>query len=84
MRAVRLALLPDAVFHTPVADYRGLDEIAPVLDTLLRVLRVTSTVAMHGDDTENICFFRAEVEGKQADGSCAWSRCRARPPARSP
>jgi SnoaL-like domain len=66
--AVRLALAPDAVFHSPVADYRGHDQIAPVLEALLRVLRVTANVAVHGDDTETVCFFRADVGGQQADG----------------
>ena len=66
--AVRRALAPDAVFHSPVADYRGHDQIARLLDALLRVLRVTATVAVHGDDTQTICSFRAEVEGRQADG----------------
>lgn len=66
--AVRRALAPDAVLHSPVADYRGHEQIAPVLDALLRVLRVTATVASHGDDTETVCFFDAEVAGEKADG----------------
>lgn len=65
---MRAALAPDAVFHSPVADYRADDQIAPMLDALLRVLRVTATVAVHGDDTETFCFFRAEVAGEEADG----------------
>ena len=38
------------------------------LDALARVFRVTANVALHGDDTETVWFFTAEVEGKQADG----------------
>jgi hypothetical protein len=67
-RAAREALAPDAVFHSPVADYRGRDQIAPVLDALTRVVRVTATVAVHRDDAETVWFFTAEVEGERADG----------------
>jgi hypothetical protein len=67
-RATREALAPDAVFHSPVADYRGPDQIAPVLDALTRVVRVTADVAVHRDDGETVWFFTAEVEGERADG----------------
>ncbi len=67
-RAAREALAPDAVFHSPVADYRGRDQIAPVLDALTRVVRVTATVAVHRDDAETVWFFTADVEGERADG----------------
>jgi hypothetical protein len=66
--AARAALAPEAAFHSPVADYRGNDEIAPVLEALLRVLRVTANVATHRNDTETVWFFRGEVEGEEADG----------------
>jgi SnoaL-like protein len=67
-RAAREALAPNAVFHSPVADYRGQDRIAPVLDALTRVVRVTADVAVHRDDAETVWFFTAEVEGERADG----------------
>jgi hypothetical protein len=67
-RAAREALAPDAVFHSPVADYRGRDQIAPVLAALTRVVRVTANVAVHRDDAETVWFFTAEIEGERADG----------------
>jgi SnoaL-like domain len=66
--AARDALTPDAVFHGPVADYRGRDQIDPALDALSRVLTVTGTEAVHWDDDETAWFFTAEVAGKNADG----------------
>jgi hypothetical protein len=67
-RAAREALAPDAVFHSPVADYRGQDRIAPVLEALTRVVRVTADVTVHRDDAETVWFFTAEVEGERAEG----------------
>jgi ketosteroid isomerase-like protein len=67
-RGAREAMAPDAVFHSPVADYRGRDQIAPVLDALTRVVRVTANVAVHRDDAETVWFFTADVEGERADG----------------
>jgi hypothetical protein len=56
-RAVRRAMARDAVFHTPVADYRGHDQIAPV-PTHPSAPR-NGKRGLHGDDTETVCFFTA-------------------------
>jgi hypothetical protein len=66
---------------SPVADYRGHDQIAPVLDALTRVVRVTGNVAVHRDDAETVWFFTAEVE---ANGPTACSACAAPLPPMSP
>ena len=34
---------------------------------MFRVVSATIRSAVHGDDTETVCFFTAEVEGEQAE-----------------
>ena len=68
VEAMRGALAADAVFHSPVADYRGLEEITPILRALARIVDVTATVSVHGDGRETIGVFTAQVEGRPADG----------------
>jgi hypothetical protein len=65
--AVRRRVASDAVFHSPVADYTG-DEIGPVLEALMVVMRITDTAAVHGDDNDAVCFFVADVDGRRGDG----------------
>jgi ketosteroid isomerase-like protein len=66
--AVVGALAADATFHSPVADYQGRQQFAPVLQALATVVTDATIVSVHEGSAETVAFFTATVEGRRADG----------------
>jgi hypothetical protein len=66
--AVVGALAADATFHSPVADYQGRQQFAPVLQALATVVNDATLASVHEARGETVAFFAATVEGRRADG----------------
>ena len=67
-RAALDRLAPDAVFHSPVTDYRGTARIAPVLGALGRVIGGVAPTVVLEDGDQAIAVFTTAVGGRTADG----------------
>ena len=66
--AVVGALAADATFHSPVADYQGRGQFAPVLQALATVVTDATVTAVHEAPGETVAFVAATIEGRRADG----------------
>jgi ketosteroid isomerase-like protein len=66
--AVVGALAADATFHSPVADYQGRQQFAPVLQALATVVTDATVASVHEGPDETVAFFAATIEGRRADG----------------
>jgi hypothetical protein len=66
--AVVGALAADATFHSPVADYRGRQQFAPVLPARATVVADATLTAGHEAPGETVAFIEATIEGRRADG----------------
>ena len=62
------ALAADATFRSPVADYQGRGQFAPVLQALAMVVTEAKVASVHDGQGETVAFFAATVEGQRADG----------------
>ena len=61
-------LAPDAVFHSPVADYEGPDRIGAVLAAVTQVLAAPRASHLIEGSGETLLAFTAELEGGAGDG----------------
>ncbi len=61
-------LAPDAVFHSPVADYEGRDRIDAVLTAVTEVVAVPQPIRLIEGTEETLLTFTAEFEGSAGDG----------------
>ena len=61
-------LAPDAVFHSPVADYEGRDRIDAVLTAVTEVVAVPQRSRLIEGTEETLLTFTAEFEGSAGDG----------------
>ena len=61
-------LAPDAVFHSPVADYHGRHRIAKVYTALSRVLGHAHVTSVLRGDRETAVAFQGSVMGRDVDG----------------
>ena len=61
-------LAPDAVFHSPVADYEGRDRIGAVLTAVTQVVAVPRPSRLIEGSDETLLAFSAELEGSAGDG----------------
>jgi quercetin dioxygenase-like cupin family protein len=61
-------LAPDAVFHSPVADYEGHDRIGAVLAAVTQVVAAPRTSNVIEDPGQTLLTFTAELEGRAGDG----------------
>lgn len=61
-------LAPDAVFHSPVADYEGRDRIGSVLTAVTQVVAVPRPSRLILGSDETLLAFTAELEGNAGDG----------------
>jgi quercetin dioxygenase-like cupin family protein len=61
-------LAPDAVFHSPVADYEGRDRIGVVLSALTQVVAGPRPSHLIEGSDETLLAFTAEFEGSVGDG----------------
>jgi quercetin dioxygenase-like cupin family protein len=61
-------LAPDAVFHSPVADYEGRDRIGAVLAAVTQVVAVPRPKRLIEGSDETLLAFTAELEGSAGDG----------------
>ena len=61
-------LAPDAVFHSPVADYEGRDRIGLVLTAVTQVVAAPQPTRLIEGSDETLLAFTAEVEGSAGDG----------------
>ena len=66
--AVLAASAPDATFHSPVTDYRGREQIAPILGALAHVLADARATRVHRHDDDTVAAFTATVADRHADG----------------
>lgn len=61
-------LASDAVFHSPVADYEGLDRISAVLTAVTQVVSAPQRTRLIEGSDETLLAFSAEFEGSAGDG----------------
>jgi quercetin dioxygenase-like cupin family protein len=61
-------LTPDAVFHSPVADYEGRDRIQAVLTAVTEVVAVPQPSRLIEGNDETLLTFTAEFAGSAGDG----------------
>ncbi len=61
-------LAPDAVFHSPVADYEGHDRIGAVLAAVTQVVAAPRPSRLIEGADETLLAFTAELEGSAGDG----------------
>jgi quercetin dioxygenase-like cupin family protein len=61
-------LAPDAVFHSPVADYEGRDRIGAVLTAVTEVVAVPRRSRLIEGSDETLLAFTAELAGRAGDG----------------
>jgi quercetin dioxygenase-like cupin family protein len=61
-------LAPDAVFHSPVADYEGRDRIGAVLTAVTQVVAAPRSSHLIEGSGETLLAFTAELEGSAGDG----------------
>jgi hypothetical protein len=66
--AVIERLAPDVVFHSPVRDYHGREQVAGVLTLVTRVLGRGEVTRVLEGDAEAAVFFTTQVEGRALDG----------------
>ena len=66
--AIVAELAPDAVFHSPVADYEGRDRIGVVLTAVTQVLTAPQPTRLIEGPDEALLAFTAELEGGTGDG----------------
>ena len=64
-------LADDVVFHSPVATYRGREDVAHLLATIARVVDDVTPVRDTGDGDLRVTFFTARVGDAAADGVLA-------------
>jgi len=61
-------LAPDAVFHSPVADYEDRDRIGAVLTAVTQVVAAPQPTRLIEGSDETLLAFTAELEGSAGDG----------------
>ena len=61
-------LAPDAVFHSPVADYEGHDRIGAVLGAVTQVVAAPRASHLTEGTGQTLLRFTAELEGRAGDG----------------
>ncbi len=61
-------LAPDAVFHSPVADYEDRDRIGVVLEAVTQVVAAPQPTRLIEGSDETLLAFTAELEGAAGDG----------------
>ncbi len=61
-------LAPDAVFHSPVADYEDRDRIGAVLTAVTQVVTAPQRTRLIEGSDETLLAFTAELEGSPGDG----------------
>ncbi len=66
--AMAAELAPDAVFHSPVADYEGRDRIGVVLAAVIQVMAAPQPTRLIEGSGETLLAFTAELEGSAGDG----------------
>ena len=69
--SLRDRLSDDVVFHSPVATYRGREDVAHLLSTIARVMDDVTPVRSVSDADLRVTFFTARVGEKEADGVLA-------------
>ena len=69
--SLRDRLADDVVFHSPVATYRGRAEVERLLDAIGRVVADVEPARVVSEPGFRVTFFRATVEGREADGVVA-------------
>jgi quercetin dioxygenase-like cupin family protein len=67
-RAIVAELAADAVFHSPVADYEGRDQIAAVLGAVTELVGAPRPSRLVEGSGETLLAFTAEVAGSPGDG----------------
>jgi len=61
-------LAPDAVFHSPVADYQGRDRIGAVLAAVTQVVAMPRPSRLIEGSDETLLAFTAQLAGRAGDG----------------
>ncbi len=67
-QAMLAELAPEAIFHSPVADYQGVERIGAVLAAVTRVVASPRATRLIEGSTEIMLAFDAELEGRRGDG----------------
>ena len=67
-QAMVAELAPDALFHSPVADYEGRDRIGAVLTAVTQVVAAPQPTRLIEGSDETLLAFTAELEGSAGDG----------------
>jgi hypothetical protein len=71
-------LAPDAVFHSPVADYKGRDRIGAVLAAVTQVVAAPRQSHLIEGSDATLLAFTAEFEGSAGDGVLVSANARSR------
>ena len=61
-------MAPDAVFHSPAADYEGHDRIASVFAALMRVISDAHATGVWRGNRDTAVAFSARIDGRRVDG----------------
>jgi hypothetical protein len=67
-RAIAALLADDVAFHSPVADYRGRDEVVNLLATIGGVIDDVRVRRELVDGAETVTFVEGELAGRPVDG----------------
>jgi hypothetical protein len=61
-------LAPDAIFHSPIRDYTGADQIASVWQAVAGVITDARPTSIHERPGETIVFFAGAIKQRLVDG----------------
>jgi ketosteroid isomerase-like protein len=66
--AIAALMADDVEFHSPVADYRGREQVVHLLATIAGVIDDIRTRRELGEGLETVTFVEGEVAGRAVDG----------------